>query len=106
MATLLSAVSMILHDVLVIKHWHNSYIIQPCGASWGLATMEVKNELMHEISLFWKLFNEISSHITERGYTFNPKAIMVDKNDANYCAIRQVFGLHFMISKVENCHMH
>ena len=31
---------------------------------------------------------------------------MVDENDANYCAIKQVAGLDFMKSKVVSCQMH
>ena len=52
------------------------------------------------------LFNEVLSQITERDYKFNLKAIMVDEKDANYCAVKQVFGLHFMTSKVVSCQMH
>ena len=48
-----------------------------------LATMEVKNESTHEIILFWKLFNEILSQITERGHKFNPKAILMDETIAH-----------------------
>ena len=58
--------------------------------------MKVKSELKYKISLFWKLFKEVISQITERDYKLNPKAIMVDENDANYCAIKKVFGLYFM----------
>ena len=54
--------------------------------------MEVKNESTHKIGLFWKLFNEILSVIKGRDYIFNPKAIMVNENGANYCMIKQVFG--------------
>ena len=52
------------------------------------------------------MFNEILSEITERDYTFNPKAIMVDKYGANYCTIKQVLGVNFMTSKVVSCQMH
>ena len=38
-----------------------------------LATMEVKSEATHEISFFWKLFNEDLHHITETDYKFNLK---------------------------------
>ena len=31
---------------------------------------------------------------------------MVDENGANYCAIKQVFGLDFMTSKVVSYQMH
>ena len=36
----------------------------------GLATVEVKSEYMCENSLFWKLFNEVLSQITERDSTW------------------------------------
>ena len=71
-----------------------------------LATMEVRSESTHEISIFWELFNEILSKIKGRNYKFNPKSIMVDENGANYCAIRKVFGLEFASSKVVSCQMH
>ena len=71
-----------------------------------LAMMEVKSESTHEISIFWELFNEILSEIKGRNYKFNPKSIMVDENGANYCAIRNVFGLEFATSKVVSCQMH
>ena len=71
-----------------------------------LATMEDKSESTHEITIFWELFNEILSNINGRNYKYNPTAIMVDENSANYCAIRKVFGLDFVISKVVSCQMH
>ena len=67
-----------------------------------LATMEVKNKLTYEISLFWKLFSEILSQITERDY---PKALMMDENGINCCAIRQVFDLNFTTTEVVSCQM-
>ena len=71
-----------------------------------LATVEVKSESTHEISIFWELFNDILSEIKGRSYKFNPKSIMVDENGANYCTIRNVFGLEFATSKVVSCQMH
>ena len=68
-----------------------------------LATMEVKNKSMHEITVFWKLFNEILSDIKGRYYKFNLRSIMVNENAANYCAIQKVFGLDFVTSKVVRC---
>ena len=56
--------------------------------------------------MFWELFNEILSDIKGRDYKFNPQAIMVDENGANYCAIKKVFGLDFVTSKVVSCQMH
>ena len=56
-----------------------------------LATMEVTTEFIHKIIWFWELFNEILSDIKGRDYKFNPKAIMVNENSANYCTIQQIF---------------
>ena len=61
-----------------------------------LAAMEVKNKSTHEIIVLWELFNEILSDIKGRDYKFNPRAIMVNENSANYCAIQKVFGLDFV----------
>ena len=60
-----------------------------------LATMEVKSESTHEITILWESFNEILSDIKGRDYKLNPRAIIVHENGANYCAIRKVFGLGF-----------
>ena len=68
--------------------------------------MEVKNKSTCEIIVFWELFNEIPSDIKGRDYKFNPRAIMVDENGANYCAIQKVFGIDFVTSKVVSCQMH
>ena len=56
--------------------------------------------------MFWELFNEILSDIKGRDYKFNPRAIMVNENDANCCATQKVFGLDFVTSKVMSCQMH
>ena len=39
-------------------------------------------------------------------YKLNLRAIMVDENSANYCAIQKVFGLDFVTSKVARSQMH
>ena len=62
--------------------------------------MEIKNECTYEITVFWQLLNEILSDIKGRDYKFNPKAIMVHENSANYCAMQKVFGVNFVTSKV------
>ena len=58
----------------------------------GLVTVDIKSKSTHEITIFWALFNEILSNIKVRNYKFNPKAIMVDENGVNFCAIRKVLG--------------
>ena len=65
-----------------------------------LATVDIKNKSTHEIIVFWELFNEILSDIEGRDYKFNPRAIMVDENGANYCPIQKV------VIKVVSCQMH
>ena len=58
--------------------------------------MEVKSKSTHEIIVFWELFNEILSDIKGRDYKFNLRAIMVDENGVNYCAIQKDIGLDFV----------
>ena len=70
------------------------------------ATIEVKSKSTWEISFFWKLLNKVLSKIMNREYILNPKAIRVDKNGANYCAIKEVFGVDCMAFKVIRCQMH
>ena len=71
-----------------------------------LATTEVKSESTCEISLFWKLVNEVLSQITGRDYQFNPHPIIVDENSANILAIKQVFELDFVTLKVVSYQKH
>ena len=57
--------------------------------------------------LFGKLLNEVWSEITGKEYyRCNPRAILVNESGANIYGIEEVFGLDFMMSKVENCQMH
>ena len=71
-----------------------------------LATIEVKSEPTHEITIFWELSNEILCDIKGRDHKFTLRAIMVDENSSNHCAIRKIFGLFFVTSKVVSCQMH
>ena len=71
-----------------------------------LATIEVKNGSTCEITVFWELFNYIQSDIKCRDYKFNPRAIMVGENSANYCVIQKVWGVNFVTSKVVSCQIH
>ena len=50
--------------------------------------------------MFWELFNDILTNIKGKDYKFNPKAIMVNGNGANYCVIQNVLGVNFVTSKV------
>ena len=55
--------------------------------------MKVKNKSTCEIIVFWRLLNEILSDIKGRNSKFNLRALMVDENGGNYCAIQNIFGL-------------
>ena len=85
-----------IHDVFWYKTVASFMYYPAMQCILRLATMEVTNESTHEITLFWKLFNEILSEIKGRDYKFNPKATMIDENGANYCAVKQVFGVNFL----------
>ena len=71
-----------------------------------LATLEAKSEFICEITIFYKLFNEILRKIKGRNYKFKPRAIMVDESSAYYCAIRKVLGMNFVALKVVSYQLH
>ena len=88
------------HSQCVGYKTHTLFIYHPAMQHiLTLALMEVKNESTCEIIVFWELFSEILSDIKDRDYKFNPRAIMVDENGVNYCAIQKVFGLNFVTFK-------
>ena len=82
------------------------FIYQPCGVYLDWLLWRLKHESTCEITLFWELFNEIVSDIKGRDYKFSPRALMVDGNSANYCAIQMTFGVNFVTWKVVSCQMH
>ena len=72
-----------------------------------LASMEVRAESQIDIALFWKTLNEaISKLLDKENVIFNPKAIMVDENGANFCGVKEAFGLDYCLSKVVSCQLH
>ena len=72
-----------------------------------LASMEVRREDTLNIKWFWKLWNECLEKVSgQEGYKFNPKAIMVDENGANFKAIMEVFSPQFVASRVVSCQLH
>ena len=53
-----------------------------------------------------KLLNEVLFKITgKQDYRFNLKAIMVNENGADFCGIKDMFGLNVMRLKVASCQM-
>ena len=72
-----------------------------------LANMEVRSESTEHIAMFWKLWNEVLGEVKgEVNYQFNPRKIMVDSGGANYCGVREVFGLEFCNLKLISCQWH
>ena len=72
-----------------------------------LASMEVRTESTKNIAMFWKLFNEALSEATGKpGTIFNPYIIMVDENGANFCGVKEEFGLEYAIEKLTSCQLH
>ena len=90
-------------DALVTEHWPFLYTTQPSGAFLELQQWKWKVNL-HEKSASSGNSYEVLSQITGRKYKFSPKAIMVEKNGANYCTIKEV--VYFLTSKVVSCQMH
>ena len=72
-----------------------------------LASMEIRSEHHEQISLFFKLFNEILSIVKEEsGYKFNPRYFVCDEAGANYKAIADVYGTEFSAIRVKGCQWH
>ena len=63
--------------------------------------MEVRSEGTKNISFFWRNLNNALREATEEPDTmFNPCNIMVDENGANFCGVKEVFGLDYCLEKV------
>ena len=72
-----------------------------------IASMEVRSEGTQNIHWFWKLLNSALREITSDSQAmFNPAQIMVDENGANFCGVREEFGLGYTLEKVVSCQMH
>ena len=72
-----------------------------------LASMEIRSENHQDITLFFRLFNEILSTVKEEpNYKFNPRYFVCDEAGANYKAITQVYGPEFSAIRVKGCQWH
>ena len=57
-----------------------------------LASMEMRTENTHDISIFFTLFNQVLEKVSGiEGYKFNPQCFMCDEGGANYRAVRDVY---------------
>ena len=69
--------------------------------------MEVRSEGTKNFHWFWKLLNKGLREITgNANANFNPAQIMVDENGANFCGMKEEFGLGYTLEKVVSCQMH
>ena len=69
--------------------------------------MEVRSEGTKNIFGFWKELNNALREATRDPDTFfNPVYIMVDENGANFCGVKEAFGLDYCLEKVTSCQLH
>ena len=72
-----------------------------------LASMEMRSENTNDISIFFTLFNEVLEEVSGiKGYKFNLRCFMCDEGDANYRAVREVYGEEFYRDQVRGCQFH
>ena len=72
-----------------------------------LASMEIQTENMHDITQFFRFFNEIVAKEKKvPGYKFNPRCFICDEGGYNYSAITEVYGEDFCNACVKGCQWH
>ena len=72
-----------------------------------LASMQMHTENAEDITLFFRLFNEIPQKVTENDkYKFNPRCFLCDEAGANYKAIKLLYGEEFCKQRVCGCQFH
>ena len=72
-----------------------------------LASMEMRSENTNGISIFFTLFNEVLEQGSGlKGYKFNLRCFMCEEGDANYRAVREVYGEEFCRDRVRGCQFH
>ena len=72
-----------------------------------LASMEMHTENAEDITLFFRLFNEILQKVTGNDkYKFKPRCFLCDEAGANYKVIKLVYGEEFCKQRVCGCQFH
>lgn len=72
----------------------------------SLAIMEVEEENTENLTIFWQLLNEMLEDISgKKGYKFNPFGFIADEHHANWCSIRDVFGVQ-SLERAVSCEFH
>ena len=68
--------------------------------------MDAARENTKNVTLFLNLFNEVLQEVSGNAkYTFNPRGIMCDEAGANFLAIAEALGEHFL-GKTVSCQWH
>ena len=94
-------------DVWGSKHWEHFFLHSGMRMLLRIASMEVRSEGAKNIHWFWKILNQALREFTGDNDTmFNPSQIMVDENGANFCGVKEEFGLAYTLEKVVSCQMH
>ena len=71
-----------------------------------LCCMDAERENTKNVTLFLNLFNEVLQEVSGNAkYTFNPRGIMCDEAGANFLAIAEALGEHFL-GKTVSCQWH
>ena len=80
--------------------------LPPWNVQGGVAVMETKSENTDMVTLFFNLFYQCLKELTgDNSYTFSPYGFMVDEADANFNAIKAVFGKEILAHTV-TCQWH
>ena len=68
----------------------------------------MRSENTNDVSIFFTLFNEVLEQVSGmKGCKFNPRCFMCDEwGDANYRAVREVYGEEFCRDSVRGCQIH
>ena len=58
-----------------------------------LASMEMPSENSNDITIFFRLFNEVLEKVSGiPNYKFNPQCFLCDEGGANYKSVQMVYG--------------
>ena len=69
--------------------------------------MEIQTENTHDITQFFRLFNEIVAKEKKvPRYKFNPRCFVCDEGGYNYNAFTEVYGEDFCNDHVKGCQWH
>ena len=66
--------------------------------------MEMRTENSEDICIFFDLFNQGCTKVTEKpGYKFNPRALVCDEGGANFKANKRVYSEELVKDHIFGC---